>query len=233
MIGSNPILVGENNAVRSMDTYLSNIESIRYGVPQGSCLGPLLFLIYINDLPLVLDNAKATMYADDTSISYSSKSVEAINSAINDDLSNLKLWLQTNMLSLNVTKTRAMLIGSWPKLQNICNSDGIYTKLSIDDEVVPMINETKYLGTQIDKTLSWKEHINVIASKISRGIGMLRYAQRYVPLSTIKIMYWSKVEPHLRYCCTVWGCCTETDLKRLQILQNRAARIVTNRVPSP
>ena len=78
-----------------MGTY-QKIESIPYGVPQGSCLGPLLFLMYINDLPLSLDNAKVTMYADDTSISHSSKSVDAINSAINDDLSNLKLWLEGN-----------------------------------------------------------------------------------------------------------------------------------------
>ena len=168
------------------------------------------------------------MYADDTSISYSSKSVDEINSAINDDLSNLKLWLEGNKLSLNVTKTQAMLIGSRAKLQNISNSDVISPKFVIDDEVVPMINEAKYLGIQIDKTLGWKEHINIIAAKISRGIGMLRYAKRYVPLSTVKTMYRSIVEPYLRYCCTVWGCCTEADLKRLQILQNRAARIVTN-----
>ena len=75
--------------------------------------------MYINDLPLSLDNAKVTMYADDTSISYSSKSVHAINSAILDDLSNLKLWLEGNKLSLNVSKAQAMLIGSWAKLQNI------------------------------------------------------------------------------------------------------------------
>ena len=161
-------------------------------------------------------------------ISYSSKSVDDINSAINDDLSNLKLWLEGNKLSLNVTKTQAMLIGSRAKLQSISNSDVISPKFGIDDEVVPMINEAKYLGIQIDKTLGWKEHINIIAAKISRGIGMLRYAKRYVPLSTVKTMYRSIVEPYLRYCCTVWGCCTEADLKRLQILQNRAARIVTN-----
>ena len=75
-----------------------------------------------------------------------------------------------------------MIISNRPKLQNICNSDGIYPKFAIDDEVVPMINEAKYLGIQNDKTLSWKEHINIIASKIPRGIGMLRYAKRYVPL---------------------------------------------------
>ena len=80
------------------------------------------------------------------------------------------------------------------KLQNISNSDVISPMFVIDDEVVPMINEAKYLGIQIDKTLGWKEHINIIAVKISRGIGMLRYAKRYVPLSTVKTMYRSIVE---------------------------------------
>ena len=187
----------------TVNGHISKIESIRYGVPQGSCLGPLLFLMYINDLPLSLDNAKVTTYTDDTSISYSSKSVDAINSAINDDLSNLRLWLEGNKLSLSVSKTQAMLMGSRAKLQNISNGAEIRPKFVIDDEVVPMINEAKYLGIQIDITLSWKEHINIIASKISRGIGMLRYEKRYIPLSTVEAMSGSIVEPYSRYCCTV------------------------------
>ena len=109
-----------------MNGHISKIESIQYGVPQGSCLGPLLFLMYINDLPLSLDNAKVTMYADDTSISYSSKPVDAINPAINDDLSNLRLWLEGNKLSLNISKTQAMLIGSR------ANSRTFLTVLTLD-----------------------------------------------------------------------------------------------------
>ena len=150
-------------------------------------MGPLPFLTQINDLPLMLDNAKITMCADDTSIFYSSKSVDPINSVINDDLVNLKLWLEGNKLSQNVTKTQAMLIGSKAKLQNICNSGGINPKFFIDDELVPMINEATYLGIQIDKTLSWEKSINIIASNISRGIEMLRYAKGYIPLSTVKL----------------------------------------------
>ena len=125
-------------------------------------------------------------------------------------------------------KTRVRLIGSREKIQYISNSDGISPKVVIDDEVVLMINEAKYLGMQIDKTFGWREPINTITSKISRGTGMLRYTKRYVPLSTIKAMCRSIVEPCLRYCCKVCGCGTEAGLKRLQVLQTRATRIVAN-----
>ena len=107
---------------------------------------------------LLPHNAKVTMYADDNSISYSPKSVAVINSTINDDLSNLKLWLEGNKLSLTVRKTQAILIGSRPKLQNNCNSDGINLKFVIDDEVFPMINEAKYLGITLVLILRFTRH---------------------------------------------------------------------------
>ena len=91
----------------------SEIQDIQCGVPQGSCLGPLLFLIYINDLPFALQRTKVTMYADDTSISYSSTD---LCNAINSDLQNLSSWPQGNKLSLNVAKTQSMILGTVPNL---------------------------------------------------------------------------------------------------------------------
>ena len=90
----------------------SRIEEIHCGVPQGSCLGPLLFIVYINDLPFCLESCQVTMYADDTSISFTAKSVNDLNMTLNKELDSLRKWLQGNKLSLNVLKTQAMVIGS-------------------------------------------------------------------------------------------------------------------------
>ena len=206
---------------------ISSTEPINCGVPQGSCLGPLLFLVYINDLPKCLKHSHVSMYADDTSIYFASNSVSEINEAINADLAALKLWLQGNKLSLNVAKTEGMIIGSRGKLKKLTSSDSVKPQFKIENVDIKMAEDTKYLGVQVDQQLKWSSQLASLTSKISRGIGLLRYSKRYVPASTVKQMYKSLVEPNFRYCCPVWGNVGETSLTKLQTLQNRAARIVT------
>ena len=99
--------------------------------------------------------------------------------------------------------------------------------LHINEDNLDMIGCNKYLGVQIDSELKWREYITFAIGKISRAMGMLKYAKKYLPLEIVKNMYTSIVEPHSRNCCSVWGCCGETLLDKLQKLQNRAARIVT------
>ena len=95
-----------------VNRHMSKLKNINCEVPQRSCLGPLLFLIYLNDLPLALGSSHVNMYADDTSIYYSSKTISAINNLVKKDLQTLKSWLDENKLSLNVAKTQSILLGS-------------------------------------------------------------------------------------------------------------------------
>ena len=205
----------------------SKTKDIHCGVPQGSCLGPLLFLIYINDLPFALKNSKVTMYADDTSISHSSSSLVDIEQTLNSELNDLKLWMQGNKLSLNVLKTQAMVVGSKPKIKKITDKIVDHPKFFIGGSQVENVDRAKYLGVIIDKNLNWEEHISNVRTKVSRAIGFLKYSRKFLPQNTLSKMYSGIVEPHFRFCCSVWGCCGVTKLQTLQKLQNRAARIVT------
>ena len=145
---------------------LSNSSPLTCGIPQGSSLGPLLILIYINDLPNCLDMAKPRMFADDTSVSYASDSLDEIQNVINSELKNLNSWLIANRLSLNITKTEFMIIGSRQRMNATQNDIAI----RIRDREINRADVVKYLGMHIDRHLSWSEHIHKISKKISSAI---------------------------------------------------------------
>ena len=205
----------------------SNVNDINVGVPQGSCLGPLLFLLYINDLPCIVKSSKVSVYADDTSIYHSSKDIAQLNAVLNEELRRLDRWLKGNKLSLNVAKTCSMLITTKQKKKYLTAANQALQP-SIREEHIEVVCNTKYLGVQIDENLTWKNQIKSVTEKVSRAIGFLKFAKHFLPLSVVKNLYTSIVEPHFQYCCSVWGCCNSTDILQLQRLQNRAARIVTN-----
>ena len=186
------------------------------------------FLIYINDLPLSLKNNDVTMYADDTSISYSSKNIDELNETLNSDLDSWKQWLEGNKLSPNVIKTQAMVIGSRPNIKKVSDKSVPTPSFAIGGSHVDAVNNAKYLGVQLDKHLVWDEYIKALRSKISRSLGFQKYAKKLLPKHTLSQMYRGIVEHHFRYCCSVWGNCGDSRLLALQKLQNHAARIVTN-----
>ena len=161
-----------------------------------------------------------------TSLCHQLHDITQLNEAINNDLAHVEKWLRGNKLSLNVMKTHALLISTKPKHQSLKNQDESL-KLKIQNTELDIVQKTKYLVIQIDNTLDWKEHTKTISSKVSRGIGFLKHAKSFLPKETLKTMYTNIVKPHFRYCCLVWGCCGLTEIKRLQKLQNRAARIVS------
>ena len=204
----------------------SRVQSISLGVPQGSCLGPLLFSIYINDLPMVIDNAKVYMYADDTCISFQADSVAKLNEGLNKDLEALDSWLSGNILSLNVAKTQSMTISTKHK-QAALEKKNEQLCLQMRNETLGAVQNAKYLGVHIDNSLDWKKHIQETSKKISRSLGMLKYAKRYLPFHALKNLYTSVIDPSFRYCCSVWGVCGAAEIHQLQKLQNRAARIIT------
>ena len=135
---------------------LSRICSRKCGVPQGTMLGPLLFLIYTNDLPNCLTSCQPRMYADDTHITYADVDVNSIQFNLNHDLGNLKKWLISNKLTLNTTKTEFMLIGSRQELSTLSSQP----KLSNDNVLIEKVTSVKSLGIFIDENLRWQMHID-------------------------------------------------------------------------
>ena len=157
-----------------MNGKLSDRQKVEYGVPQASILGPLLFIIYMNDLPLFVTSAQISMYADDTSLYNNIKSVSEIKDNLIPAFLKICDWLRSSKLSLNTVKTEFMVIGSQNELNNM-DSDPVTTPylISIDGFTIKRTKVVKYLGMVVDNALTWSQHIDYISTKIARGVGIL------------------------------------------------------------
>ena len=193
-------------------------------MPQGRILGPLLFLIYINDLPNCLSFSVPRMHADDTHITYAGSDLHLIQSSLSRDLEKLNKWLVSNKLTLNTSKTEFLLIGCRQRLNTLSDT----LKLSIDNVPMEQVSSVKSLGLYIDENLTWHFHIDKRCKKIASAIGAIKRVKPFVPQSTLLYIYNSLVQPQFEYCSLVWGNCGRTLSSKLQKLQNRAARVITS-----
>ena len=227
----------DDNALTWFHSYLTNRKQkcfvngnfsdscpITYGVPQGSIIGPLLFLVYINDLPECLNEGLPRMYADDTNISFQSNKLDELEDLMNIELGNLKEWLNVNKLSLNVAKTEFMVIGS---RQRLATFDGHEINVFVGNDQIERVNSSKSLGLKIDENLTWKRHIDEISKKVSAAISALKRIRSYISQDTAARVYQGLIEPYFSYCAPVWDGIGSKLSDKFQKLQNRAARVIT------
>ena len=194
-------------------------------MPQGSILGPLFFLLYINDLPTCLNKTKPQLFADDTNITAADECLHDIENAVNSDLENLRQWLLANKLSLNVAETEFQIIGTKPMLKK---ASAEQLKIHIQNKAIKQVFQCKTLGETLDENLCWKGNTDALWEKISSGIYALNHIKEYVDRKTLLFVYNAIIQPYFSYCCEVWNILGETQSLRLQKLHNRAARIIAH-----
>ena len=201
----------------------SNHINISCGVPQGCVLGPLLFIIYTNDLPNSIQNSRCILFADDTTVYKSSSNIQDLIVSLETDLASLHDWFCANKLSLNVSKTNFMCFS--PKLNDRLP---IITKINLGNQPIERVHSAKFLGIHMDDGLQWDEHINHISRKIASGCYAINSAKRFLSVSNLKQLYFSLVHSHISYGIILWGTAFKYKLRKLEIAQKRAIRNVLN-----
>ena len=199
----------------------SDLELIKCGVPQGSVLGPLLFLIYINDIVNSSALFKFTLFADDTSLYHSCKNTNNLENVINCELAKISDWLSANRLSLNVGKS---------KLLYFTNKNRKFIKdieIKINGELLKEVDSAKYLGVYIDNKLNWNAHSNNIKLRLSKGISMLAKIRHYVPESVRRSLYFTFINSHTGYNLLNWGTAPSTYVDTISAKTRKAIRLIS------
>ena len=213
-------LTGRKQFVSCNNT-ISDTLPVTIGVPQGSVLGPLMFLIYVNDMrnALINNDASIVLYADDTTLYSQTNNIYDLCNCLENNLKSLKLWLDTNYLSLNLEKTHFTIF------TNKHIPDDIVVK--IDDQIFNFKSSTTFLGVIIDEKLTFREQILKIKGKISKSIGIF-HKLSFLPCETLKILYYCLIYPYLLYCILVWGSASKSTINLLFMKQKRLVRIINH-----
>ena len=211
----------EINGVKSKEKFIS------HGVPQGSILGPILFLIYINDFPSAT-SLFSSLFADDTMLTKSSNDIKQLQDISNIELEKVSSWFKANKLSLNISKTKYMIFRN-DKMPKISNN----FELLIDNTKLERVGKDfetksfKFVGVHLDEFFNWDYHINHVNNKISSAIYAINQVKKILSSDTLKTIYNSLFKPHIEYAIITWGLSNHKDIELLRLKQKKAFRIVS------
>ena len=197
----------------------SKTESVTCGVPQGSILGPLLFIIYANDISEVSNKIFPILLADDTTILMEGNSIHNVIASLNIELHKLNVWLKANKLSINVAKTHCMSFHRTRRKE-------YHNNITLKDSTLMQVNCIKFLGVILDDKLKLIQHISYIKNKIAKGMGIILKARKVLKKTVLYQFYNSFVFPYLIYCSEVWGTASNIHLQPLIKLQKKIIRII-------
>ena len=195
--------------------------SVQCGVPQGSILGPLLFLLYINDITNTSSLLSFVLFADDTNIFYSHSNLNSLNNTLNYEIDKVSNWFKSNKLSLNIKKTHFIHFKHHP------HNTETQIHIKIDDAPLEKKTHSKFLGVFIDEALTWNEHLHHVIMCISKSIGVISKLKFLLPHPTLFLLYNALVLPYISYCNIVWANCGSTKINSIFKLQKKAMRICT------
>ena len=204
----------------SYDDQNSSLLSFSCGVPQGSILGPFLFILYINDLVNSSKVFKFVIFADDSNLYISHANIKTLIELANRELLNIRSWITLNKLTLNVKKSHYIIFHR-KKLPSVLNP------VLLGSEPLQRVQSTKFLGVTIEDTLKWDKHIKNIANKVNKLSGILYQTRDMLTSSALKTIYHSLIYPNLTYCHVVWGTAGPSKVKQVTNAQKRAIRTIS------
>ena len=197
----------------------SKTESVTCGIPQGSILGPLLFIISVNDISEVSNKIFPSLFADDTTILMEGNSIHNVIASLNIELHKLNVWLKANKLSINVAKTHFMVF-------HRARQKEYHNNITLNDSTLTQVKCIKFLGVILDDKLKWIQNISYIKNKIAKGMGIILKARKVLKKTVLYQLYNSFVFPYLIYCSEVWGTASNIHLQPLIKLQKKIIRII-------
>jgi hypothetical protein len=203
---------------------ISNTATMNIGVPQGSVLGPILFLVYANDIGSYVHMGSFNCFADDTIVFVTGKTVAELKHKLQACINSIQYWYMRNRLVVNASKSNVMLLGTPQKLRNIDINE---FQIFYNNEKMQITKVTKYLGVMIDDTLSWHAQVANMYKNVGFKLGILRRLSKALPTPLLSQMYKTYLSPVMEYACTVWGLTSNENINRVQRLQNLTARTVT------